>query len=210
VRDSILARGLADPFLISEGSATPGYAGVWTQHLPGRMMEFFVLEEHRGRASECFAAALDSTGASTVEAQTPHLLLPYRLLLERVSTPVVENLLFGEGSAVPSTRRDLVFRRRSQGDAGPEGDWVVECDGRVVGAGGLLHHYNPPYSDLFMEVIPETRGRGVGTFLVQELCRVGPHAHSEERSTVPLRPSPRSPLSGSLRSFPRPSAHTPG
>ena len=35
-----------------------------------------------------------------------------------------------------------------------------------------MSHYNPPYADLYMEVIPEARGRGIGSFLVQELRRV--------------------------------------
>ena len=171
VRDSILPRGLADPFVVLEDSLTLGYAGVWNRHFPGRLMEFFVVPDHRDRASECFAAVLGATATTACEAQT-NLALQHRLVLEHVTTPVVENLLFGEGGGPPASRPDLSFRPRRPSDVGPEGEWVVESSGAVVGAGGLLHHYNPPYADLFMEVVPEERGRGLGSFLVQELRRV--------------------------------------
>ena len=49
---------------------------------------------------------------------------------------------------------------------------VVEVDGRVVGSGGILFHYNRPYGDIHMEVQASFRRRGIGTFLVQELKRV--------------------------------------
>jgi len=48
---------------------------------------------------------------------------------------------------------------------------VVEKQGRVLGAGAWLTHYNPPYADLYMEVVESARGRGVGSYLVQELRR---------------------------------------
>jgi GNAT superfamily N-acetyltransferase len=54
----------------------------------------------------------------------------------------------------------------------PVGDWMVEMDGKIVATGGLMFHYNPPYSDIFMEVAAPARRRGVGAFLVQELKRV--------------------------------------
>ena len=45
-------------------------------------------------------------------------------------------------------------------------------DGDVVATGGLMFHYNPPYSDIYMEVAGPWRRRGLGAFLVQELKRV--------------------------------------
>jgi len=53
-----------------------------------------------------------------------------------------------------------------------EGPWIVEEKGEVLGAGGLLTHYNPPYADLYMEVVNSARRRGVGSYLVQELRHV--------------------------------------
>lgn len=170
VRYSILPRGLADPFLVLDGSSSIGYAGIWNRHFPGRLLEFFVVREHRARAGECLDAVLAHTGAGTAESQTN---LPLDAWIRpRIGEPVTEKLLFREGAGSARTRPDLTFRLRTGQDAGPEGEWVVERDGEVVGGGGLLHHYNPPYADLFMEVVPAARGRGVGSFLVQELRRV--------------------------------------
>jgi GNAT superfamily N-acetyltransferase len=54
----------------------------------------------------------------------------------------------------------------------PVGDWGVEVGGAVVGTGGFFLPYNPPYGDLYMEVAPDLRRRGYGSYLIQELTRV--------------------------------------
>jgi RimJ/RimL family protein N-acetyltransferase len=56
-----------------------------------------------------------------------------------------------------------------QRQGGPE--WQIECDGKVVGQGGILFHYNRPYGDIYMEVNEPFRQRGFGSWLVQELKR---------------------------------------
>ena len=55
----------------------------------------------------------------------------------------------------------------------PEGDWMLlEVSGEVAATGGILYHYNRPYGDIWMEVAEPFRGRGFGTYLVQELKRI--------------------------------------
>lgn len=54
----------------------------------------------------------------------------------------------------------------------PVGDWLVQHRGEVVATGGYLSHYNPPYVDLYMEVRPDMRRKGFGSYLVQELGRL--------------------------------------
>ena len=171
VRDSILGRGLADAYVICDADAVVGYAGVWNDHFPNRLMEFFLVEGARYAASEYFLSAVRIAGATAAEAQT-NLPLQHRLIREHVDSPVVENILFGNDTQSCIDRPDLVFRARDPDDSGPEGQWVVERGDEVVAAGGILHHYNPPFVDLFLEVIPTERGGGIGSFLVQELCRV--------------------------------------
>ena len=51
-------------------------------------------------------------------------------------------------------------------------EWLLELDGRVVGTGGILYHYNRPYGDLYMAVAEPLRRRGLGAVLVQELKRL--------------------------------------
>lgn len=49
---------------------------------------------------------------------------------------------------------------------------LLEVSGEVAATGGILYHYNPPYGDIWMEVAEAFRGRGFGTYLVQELKRI--------------------------------------
>lgn len=175
VRDSILPRGLAEPFGILLGGELVGYAGVWREHFPGRLMEFYLVPEARAHRDACVRALLDASGAEEIEAQT-NLPLLHSVLHRFTSGVRVENLLFAEPSepAGSSRRRshpEVLFRRRRPEDHGPPGDWVLarEGGGPLVAAGGFLQHYNPPYCDLFMEVARDERGRGYGSYLVHEL-----------------------------------------
>jgi GNAT superfamily N-acetyltransferase len=71
----------------------------------------------------------------------------------------------------------VVFRAKEEGDRmfdhkqEPEGDFVLLWDGEIVGSGGFLLHYNIPFADLYMEVREEYRGKGLGSFLIQEVKR---------------------------------------
>ncbi len=60
---------------------------------------------------------------------------------------------------------DLMFEHHSE----PEGDWVLERNGEIVTSGGFMLHYNKPFADLYMEVKPAWRQRGLGSFFIQEV-----------------------------------------
>jgi GNAT superfamily N-acetyltransferase len=170
VRDSILPRGLADPYLLEADGRVAGYAGVWNKHFLDRITELFVLPSFRRLAPVLVRSLSEASGARELEVQTN--ILDGRELLEECATRIrVENLLFETGPDTALDRPDLVFRRRGQDDVGPAGEWVVEKDGRVVAGGGWLTHYNPPHADLYLKVIEGVRGQGVGSYLVQELRR---------------------------------------
>lgn len=51
----------------------------------------------------------------------------------------------------------------------PVGECVVELNGGVVATSGYFLHYNRPFADVFMEVHPDHRRGGLGSFLVQEI-----------------------------------------
>lgn len=178
VRHSILPRGLAQPFALEVDGQLVGYAGVWIEHFPGRVMEFYLSPPARAHLDRCFDALLRASGATAIEAQTNMPLLDG--VLRRFATKLrAENILFGEPAGGGEDRSDLSgsdvrLRRRQPKDEGPSGEWVLvrDGDGVVVASGGSLQHYNPPYCDLFMEVASEHRRRGYGSYLVQELRRV--------------------------------------
>ena len=169
VHDSILPRRLADAFLLTVDSRVAGYGGVWNEYFPNRIVEFYAVEKQREAA--LFSALVSASGATEIEAQTnmPQM----RRLLEAYGMEAeVEKLLFAEGSDSSLVYPGAALRRRRPGEDGPDGEWVVELEGEVVAGGGILTHYNPPYGDLYVEVRAASRGRGLGSFLVQELRRV--------------------------------------
>jgi len=171
VRDSALWRGLAEPWLIRVDGHPAGYGAIWTAHFPGRVLEFFLLPENRGDTPALTRAFLSASGATRIEAQTN---LPGMVdLLFTFATDIrQEYILFGDGPPGALRFPGAVIRARETGDSGPEGERVVEWNGRVVAAGGIQGHYNPPYADLHMEVVAEARGLGIGSWLVQELARI--------------------------------------
>ncbi len=171
VRDSILGRGLADPYLILVDGRVAGYAGVWNKYFKDRVMEFHALPQGRADTIPMFRELLAVSGATHIEAQTN---MPYmnKLLYEFATDISDENILFEDGPATNLSSPGAVFGSREADEEGPEGNWVVRTDGKLVAAGGVRDHYNPPYGDIYMKVIPGGRQQGIGSYLVQELRRV--------------------------------------
>jgi GNAT superfamily N-acetyltransferase len=183
VRYSILPRGLAQPWALLFDDEIAGYAGVWADHFPGRIMELFLLPEHAVHAARLLRELVRVSGAGEIEWQSN---LPAMAgIAESVATDVrTEHLLFCEPPALdadpvgdrerPRPNGAEVVRREDvpEREGDPEGPWVVVHDGRIVAAGGILTHYNAPYGDLYMAVAEDARRRGFGSFLVRELRRV--------------------------------------
>ncbi len=176
VRDSLLWRGLAEPWLVRVQGHVAGYGALGTTHVPGRVIEFHLLPRFRGDSPRVATAFIATTGAHSIEAQT-NLPGMVDLLYSFARDVQEEYILFDDGNGPRGSGDQLrlpegSLRPRAGGDTGPEGEWVVEWNGRVVGAGGLQTHYNPPFVDVHMEVLDEVRGRGIGGWMVQELARI--------------------------------------
>ena len=173
VADSLLGRGLADPYLIAVDGQCAGYGGVRRQIDPGRVMEFHTFPAARGLALPMFRAFLAESGATEIEAQTnvPLMLL---MLYDCGRNIRVQNYLFADAAATSLPCPSGLFRQGRSTDAiaEPERQWVIDVDGTIVAHGGYLTHYNPPYADVYMEVAEPWRRQGFGSFLVQELKRV--------------------------------------
>lgn len=166
VHDSAIPRGLAVPYLLIGSGEPVGYGAVWNQYYPGRVVEFFLVEEAQPLVAELFPHFVDTTDATHIEAQTnvPDMLQ----LLERWgANPVEEKTLFADRVRTRLTCLAATFRRD-----GSEGEWILEIDGEVVARGGALSHYNPPYWDIYMEVSENHRRRGYGSYMAQELKRI--------------------------------------
>ena len=178
IADSLLARGLADPYLIMVDGRVGGYGGVRNRYDPDRVMEFYTLPSLRGFALPMFREFLTVSGATTIQAQTnmplmllllydcAHNITTHNILFEDAFTSHLDCLRARFRPAMPQDNN--LFAHHSE----PVGDWLVEAEGVVVATGGFLSHYNPPYGDVFMEVSEPARQQGIGSYLVQELKRV--------------------------------------
>ncbi len=177
--DSHLSRGLADPYLILVGGRVAGYGAVLNKYDTGQLTEFYVLPAMRSQALPLFHELLRVSRATHIAAQT-NIPLLLTLLYDCAENITDTNILFRDTAVTQLTCPGAVFRHIAPEDSEgmfehhgePVGEWVVEEGGAVVATGGFLGHYNPPYADLFMEVVEPARGRGIGSYLVQELKQV--------------------------------------
>jgi GNAT superfamily N-acetyltransferase len=171
IHDSILARGMADPYLILVDGRVGGYGGVWNRFDVGRVMEFYTLPELRVRAQPMFREFLAVSQATSIEAQTnvPIMLL---MLCDFATDIAVANVLFEDAVVTSLPCPGGVFRHATPDDGDAGGEYVIEAAGAIVAAGGFLCHYNPPYGDVYMSVAESARRRGYGSYVVQEIKRV--------------------------------------
>jgi len=182
IHDSLHARpGWTQSYRLATDGETAGYGAVaiggpW-QNRP-TIFEFFLTPEHRRQTFDLFAALLDATRAVGIETQTNDALLT--IMLHAFARGIVsESILFEDGVTTAMSLPGAVLRPTMAGDAeamtaaalDPQASHMLEFDGAIAGAGGILTHYNPPYGDLYMKVAERFRERGIGSFLVQELKR---------------------------------------
>ena len=179
VHDSFWFRGLLDAYSIHIDRAVAGHGAVANRYGKGRLLEFYLHPRFRTDAPEILREVLEETGATHIEAQSN---IPFMLAMFEAFTSdrLVEKTLFADATCtelMPPARACFRHKRTEaelpifRHEVEPEGDWVLEADGEIVATGGSLTHYNPPYADLYMEVAQAHRGRGFGSYLVQELKR---------------------------------------
>jgi GNAT superfamily N-acetyltransferase len=176
IHDSCLGRGIADPYLVLVDGRVGGYGGVWNRYDPGQVMEFYTLPDLRPHALPMFRELLAASRATRIEAQT-NMPLMTLMLLDCGENIRAENVLFADAFTTRLDGKGAVLRGIGEEDKGassyqPEGDWVLEIEGRPAGSGGYLCHYNPPYGDIYMDIAEPQRRQGYGSFLVQEMKRV--------------------------------------
>ncbi len=174
--DACHARGWTDSYLLRIEDSVVGYGAIKGQERDSRdtVFEYFVVPPFRKHASAMFRKLLSASGAEYIECQSNDLLLS-SMLFEFSTSVKSEVVLFEDHAVTDHTLPGAVFRTRSEKDlifeheTEPVGDYVIETNGEVVATGGFLCHYNPPFADLYMEVREDCRGRGIGSFLLQEL-----------------------------------------
>lgn len=178
VLHSLPNRGMAAVWKLSADSHTAGYAVVGGRgDEPADALTEFYLEPRWRHASEsAFEHITAQLGVRRIIAQSNDIFL-FPLLQRHGRVIEAGPLLFGKATPVslpaPGEFRrvlptDEVFEHKHE----PIGTHAIVVEGRIIATAGVLHHYNHPFVDLYMEVEPSHRRRGVGSYLVQSLIRV--------------------------------------
>ena len=183
IHDSIHSRpGWTQEYFLFAGEVPVGYgsiaiAGPWKGK--PTVYEFYVAPQCRSQMFDLFSALLAASGAIMIETQSNDTLLT--VMLHTFAPSVAsESILFHDKLTTALAPPGAVVRRATPEDAGQivaqeldsEAHWVVEAEGKVAGAGGILFHYNRPYGDIYMKIAEPFQRRGFGSFLVQELKRI--------------------------------------
>jgi GNAT superfamily N-acetyltransferase len=168
-------RGWTDSWLLLLDDRTVGYGSIRGREIEDRdtVFEFFLPDQYRTSAGDLFRELLTASHAEFIECQSNDRTLT-NLLFEFSSRIISDVVLFSDAVATdyqfpgvvrPRTESDVIFEHKTV----PVGNYVFDSGGDVIATGGFLLHYNLPFADLHMEVREDCRGRGAGTFLLQEV-----------------------------------------
>jgi GNAT superfamily N-acetyltransferase len=183
VHDSIHRRqGWTLTYVFSLDGTAVGYASVavggpW-QGKP-TVLEFYLAPTARTCAFDVFERLLDASGARWMEIQSNDLLAA--VMLQTYAQEIsAEKIVFRDRETTTLSASGAVLHSLTspeetrlcmdQRNGGSE--WRLDVNGVAAATGGIMFHYNIPYGDIYMEVAEAFRGRGLGSFLVQELKRV--------------------------------------
>jgi GNAT superfamily N-acetyltransferase len=180
--DSVHHRGWADEYLIMGAGVPIGYAsikGFEDRSQRDSLFEYYLLPDYRDESWVAFQLIANQTAIRYIECQTNESLLSsiQHLVVPQIH---IEALLFGAPFDPRLSAPDgCVFRMLTDADyplfehkSEPEGPFGIEKKGKIVATGGYLTHYNPPFVDLYMEVHPDHRHMGIGSYLIQEIQKV--------------------------------------
>jgi len=182
IHDSVHPRpGWTMEYMLHADRVPVGYgsvavAGPWKE-IPA-LYEFYVLPYYRSRMFDLFEILLAVTRVTKIETQSNDAFLTP--MLHAFARDVLSgSILFHDRITTNLSPPGAVFRLATSADAleiSPSqirSHGIVEIGGVAAAKGGILFHYNRPYGDIYMEVSEPFRRRGLGSYLVQELKRVG-------------------------------------
>jgi GNAT superfamily N-acetyltransferase len=182
VHDSISRRpGWTTTYQLQLGGVVAGFGSVaiggpWKGK--PTIFEFYLLPEHRTHAFSLFDVFLGVSGARGFEVQSNEV-LSTTMAVTYGRRIAVDKIVFQDQITTTLQVKDAILKRvtgeeevlRCQEQRQGGGEWLLEVEGKLVGKGGLLFHYNRPYGDIYMEVAEPFRKCGFGSYLVQELKR---------------------------------------
>jgi GNAT superfamily N-acetyltransferase len=175
--DACHERGWSDSYIIEQNGLKIGYASVkGNDKIEERdtIFEFYVIPAFRNLAPLVFEELLKVSRATFVECQTNEPFLTSFAYTHGTQLSS-DTILFSDDRVTHLRPKGATFRPKGEGElifkhyTEPQGNFVVERLGEVVATGGFLLHYNMPFADIYMEVREDSRRKGIGSFLVQEI-----------------------------------------
>lgn len=172
-------RGWADTYIVSKTGDEIGYISVFgsdDRSIRDTIFELYLVKEYREKFYEIISTFCTEQKIKYIETQTNESLLT-NALYECSNSIITQNILFEYSHEKQLNIEGANFRRINDQDtlfhhtSEPEGDFGIEFNNLIVATGGYLNHYNKPYVDLYMEVHPEFRKRGFGSYLIQEIMK---------------------------------------
>jgi len=163
-------RGWAGSYLLAIDGVAVGYGSV-QGHGPNwreikdwdTIFEFYVIPPFRKYSSELLRELIAASGAKYIECQSNDLPLS-AMLYEFCASVNSDTVLFKDHVVTNHVIPGAAVRHGEKA-----GEYVLELGGEVVASAGFLLHYNKPFADLWMEVREDQRGRGLGSFALQEV-----------------------------------------
>ena len=168
-----------DSYLLFDGNKIVGYGAVkGLNDIKERntIFEFYLLKSQRHNAQEIYNTFIAASNATYAEAQSNDILNTEMLntFCKDITNPLI---IFGRAQVRANSKFNAKFRLSKTTDTtwkNKEAElekYVLEIDNTVVAGGGFTTHYNKYYADIFMEVKPSKRKRGLGSFIVQSLIK---------------------------------------
>lgn len=172
-------RNWSDSYLLTIDNRKIGYGSIkGKEKLADRdaIFEFYVITPVRKMLSLLFSELMTASRATFIECQSndPHLSSMLFEFSRNINSDVI---LFEDQVMTEYSMPSVIFRHRMEDDivfehkVEPAGDYVLEKNREVVATGGFMLHYNIPFADLYMEVREDCWGKGLGSFLLQEIKR---------------------------------------
>ncbi len=180
---SWLGRGWSNAYSFEDNGEIVGYGLMGGSPERINVTEFYLLPDYVAEAQKVMRSLIEVSGASMIEAQSNDRLLTV-LLFDFVSQIESHVILFEDKlttslklhNANVRVAKDSDRKKLAELKLDTDANWLLEHQGEIVSAGGLLFHYNAPYGDIYMATTESARRRGYGSFFVQELKRIAKEA----------------------------------
>ena len=162
--------GWADCFLYTAGNEQVGYGANWAGKTPDTrdaVFEFFIAKPYRKYTSAIFKKHFEFSKAKYIECQSNDHFLT-QLLYEHTKNIEADRILFEDDLTTNLQVAGAVLERLPS-DNNRDVKFQLRLENEVVAYGGFMLNYNFPYADIYYEINEKSRGKGIGSYLAQEL-----------------------------------------